>query len=227
MKPFSKTNVIQLIGIVIVLVGLIFLFGVQFASISGRPIHIFDNLYLNLVFISIAIYAGIQLVRVQEVGRKLAIIWLCYLLLMVIINQLFNYFSTDTPYFLIPPGTKYPMLLVGFYVFALVALNQLHNKEIIARMSKNDGLTRRIGMILARCMPGLGRALTGSMSLGLALCLLYTYIMRGAFLQQDMIRIFLLGAVTWSLFSSIDAAAVRKAFEVEQRESSITESVSE
>jgi hypothetical protein len=36
-----------------------------------------------------------------------------------------------------------------------------------------------------------------------------------------------LGAMTWSLFSSIDFAAVKKAFEVEPRENSITESVSE
>jgi hypothetical protein len=220
MKSFIKTNVAQLIAVILVLVGLIFLRGVKLAQISGRPIILFDNLYLNLVFIGIAIYAGIQLIRLQEVGRKLAIIWLCYLLLVAIINQLFDYFSSDTPYFLIPADTKYPILLVSLYLFDLVALNQLHDEEIINRMSKNDGLTRRIGMILARCMPGLGRALTGSMPLGLGLCLLYIYIMRGAVLQQDMIRMFLLGAVTWSLFSFIDSAAVQKAFEVEQKETS-------
>jgi len=227
MKSFIKTNVVQLIAVILVLVGLIFLRGVKFAQISGRPIVIFDNIYLNLVFIGIAIYAGIQLIRLQEVGRKLAIIWLCYLLLVALINQLSNYFSSDTPYLLIPSGTKYPILLVGLYLFALVALNQLHDDKIIDRVSKNDGLSRRIGMILARCMPGLGRTLTGSMPLGLGLCLLYIYFMRGAILQQDMIRLFLLGGVTWSLFSTIDSAAVRKAFEVEQRENSITESVSD
>ena len=227
MKSFTKTNIIQLIGVIIILVGLIFLRGVKFAQISGRPIVIFDNIYLSLVFIGIAIYAGIQLIRLQEVGRKLAIIWLCYLLLVAIINQLHNYFSSDTPYFLIPPGTKYPILLAGLYLFDLVALNQLHDDEIIDRMSKNDRLVRHIGVILARCMPGLGRALTGSIPLGLGLCLLYIYLMRGAILQQDRMAMFLLGAAIWSLFSSIDSATVRKTFEVERRESSITESVSD
>ena len=94
-------------------------------------------------------------------------------------------------------------------------------------MSKNDRLVRHIGVILARCMPGLGRALTGSMPLGLGLCLLYIYLMRGAILQQDRMAMLLLGAAIWSLFSSIDSATVRKTFEVERRESSITESVSD
>jgi hypothetical protein len=43
-------------------------------------------------------------------------------------------------------------------------------------------------------------------------------------LQQDTISMFFFGIVTWSLFSSIDVAAVKKAFEVEPRESSIIES---
>lgn len=227
MKQFGKSNIIEIIGMVLTLVGILFLYDVEFTQISGYPVDIFSNVYLNIVFMGIAIYAGIQLIRLQEVGRKLAIVWFCYLLLVAIINQLSNYFSSDTPYFLIPPTTKYPILLVGLYLFYLVALNQLHDEEIIALMSKNDRLVRRIGMILALCMPGLGRALTGSIPLGLGLCLFFIYIMMAGVLPQDTITMLFLGAVTWSLFASIDFAAINKAFEVEQGESSMIESVSE
>jgi hypothetical protein len=227
MKQFVKTNITQIIGLVLAIVGFVSLCGVEFVQISGHPIDIFSSIYLKLVFIGIAVYAGIQLIRLQEVGRKLAIIWFCSLLLVAIINQLDTYIFDDSPYFLIPPNTKYPILLIGLYLFYLVALNQLHDEEIIALMSKNNGLVRRIGMILAICMPGLGRALTGSMPAGLGLCLVYIYIMQFGVLEQDTLSMLFFGIMTWSLFSAIDGAAVKKAFEVEQRESSITESVSE
>jgi hypothetical protein len=224
MKPFVKTNIVQIIGLVLALVGFVSLCGVEFAHISGRPIDIFSNIYLNLVFIGIATYAGIQLIRLQEVGRKLAILWFCYVLLMAIIHQLGSYLFDPSPYFLIPPNTKYPILLVGLYLFYLVALNQLHDEEIIGLISKNDGLVRHLGMVLAICLPGLGRALTRSMPAGIGVSLVYIYIMQFGVLQQDTISMFFFGIVTWSLFSSIDVAAVKKAFEVEPRESSIIES---
>lgn len=217
MKQFVKTNVVQTIGLVLALVGVVFLCSIDFAKISGRPMDIFSNIYLNLVFIGIAICAGIQLIQLQEVGRILAILWFCYVLLMAIIRQLGTYLFDDSPYFLIPPNTKYPILIIGLYLFALVALNQLHDEEIINRMSKNKGLVRRMGMVLAICLPGLGRALTGSMSAGLGLCLFYIYIMQFGILSQDTISMLFFGIMTWSLFSAIDVAAVKKAFEVEQR----------
>ena len=223
MKQFVKTNIIQIIGLTLTLVGF-FLSGVKFTQVSESPSRVFTNIYVTLVFIGIAVYAVIQLIRLQAVGRKLAVIWFSWMLLVAIVNMLTNYFLDASFSFLNPLNSKYPILTASFYLFGLISLNQLHDEEVIGQMSKDDGLARRIAKILAVGIPGLGRALTGNMPLGIALCLCFIYIMRIVLLQQDTISMLFFGVMIWSIFASIDLAAVKKAVEMEQLENSLSES---
>ena len=142
---------------------------------------------------------------------------------MVITTKLPSYISGVSP-FLAPSKIWYLVFIVGMYLFYALAFISLLDNKAIDLMSNNDYLMQRIGTILSFFVPGLGRALTENFFIGMGLFIFYVFIMKALLSEQDLATIIFLGFVTWKIFSSIDFAAVKKAFDVEQAELTIIDS---
>jgi hypothetical protein len=95
----------------------------------------------------------------------------------------------------------------------------LLDNKAIEIMNYDDRIMQKTGIIFTYCAPGLGRALTNNLLIGMGLFYGYQFFMTVVFSQHDLIAIILLGLAIWRIFSFIDLAAVKKAFEIEQAES--------
>ncbi len=223
-----KKYTIQFIGIALTILGFISLYNVygELVQTTEITMEVFGNIFLGLVLSSIAIYGGIQLFGLQEVGRKLAIIWFSWVLFVVVTTKLPSYLSGESP-FLVTPKSKYLILIMGTYLFYAIALIPLLNNKVTDLMSENDDRMRRVGKILSFFLPGLGRALTGNMLLGLGLGVCYVLIMKNLLSQQSFTSILIPGFLAWEILFFIDFAAVKKTFESKQIERTVTESGSE
>jgi len=178
--------------------------------------------FLDLVLGGIAIYGGINLVMLQEVGRKVSVIFFAWILLQITITQLPKLWASETP-FLILLNSKYLIVIICVYVLYASVLILLLDNKVLEIMNYDDRVMQKTGIIFAYCVPGLGRALTDNFFVGMGLFFGYQLIMAVIFSLKDLTAIIPASLGIWLFFSFIDRVAVKKAFEVEQAESDMIE----
>jgi hypothetical protein len=114
-------------------------------------------------------------VRLQEVGRKLALILFSWILLVKVITELPRFWLAYSP-FSEPANMKYFILLLVSNSVYLLLIVLLLNRKFIELMSTNASLIKRLGRILSFCAPGLGTALTVNFLVGMSLFSLYIFL---------------------------------------------------
>ncbi len=216
-----KKHTVKLIGIALIVLGFSYVYS-GILQATGLTTNTFVSTFLNLLFGGIAIYGGINLVRLQEVGRKVSVICFAWILLQIAITQLPKFWSGESP-FLAPLNVKYLVVIICGYALYTSALILLLDNKAIEIMNYDDRIMQKTGIILAYCAPGLGRALTNNFFIGMGLFFGYQLILAVVFSQQDLTTTIPASLGIWLFFSFIDRAAVKKAFEVEQAESDMIE----
>jgi hypothetical protein len=215
-QNMMRKYTVKLVGIVLVAIGFIDLYGNVYRPIiqsTHLPIQQYLWLFYAVVFCCLAIYGGIQLFRLQEVGRKLALIVFSWILLVKVITELPRFLSTYLP-FSEPANMKYFILLLVSYLVYLLVIVLLLYRKIIELMSINLSLMKRLGKILGFCAPGLGTALTVNFLAGMFLFSLYVFLLMAnfgidsssAFLNWIGKLIYYL--IVWRIFSEMDRYAM-------------------
>lgn len=182
--------------------------------------------YISLMINCVAIYGGLQLLRLNEIGRRLLIIWLCCQVLITVFVvfglTLSSIFSGN---FQVNVPTQIPnALIISFYLICIMAfIYLLINKVSTDLSAEKSRHWHVVATLLSLLTPGLGRALGGNLFIGMILFYIYGLLMTAtvsfnsnpAYLNS--VGQFLYYLVVWKIFSSIDWSTVKGFEKSEQR----------